>query len=58
MSAVWHRAVVADRADESLAGELEAAAAQSAARGAQATAAAAFEGPRSCPSARRSGAGA
>jgi DNA-binding CsgD family transcriptional regulator len=43
VSAVWHRAVVADRADEGLAGELEAAAAQSAARGAQSTAAAAFE---------------
>jgi DNA-binding CsgD family transcriptional regulator len=43
VSAVWHRAVVADRADEALAGELEAAGAHSAARGAQASAAAAFE---------------
>jgi DNA-binding CsgD family transcriptional regulator len=43
VSAVWHRAVVADRADEGLAGELEAAAAQAAGRGAQASAAAAFE---------------
>ena len=34
VSAVWHRAVVADRADEVLAGELEAAGAQSARAGA------------------------
>ncbi|HKE78930.1 MAG TPA: helix-turn-helix transcriptional regulator, partial [Solirubrobacteraceae bacterium] len=40
---VWHRAVVADRADEGLAADLEAAAAQSVARSAHATAAAAFE---------------
>jgi DNA-binding CsgD family transcriptional regulator len=43
VSSIWHRAVVADRADEGLAGELEAAAAQAAARSAHATAAAAFE---------------
>src|SRR5262249_41759335 len=42
VSRVWHRAVVADRADEALAGELEAAAGQSAARSAHATAAATF----------------
>src|SRR5262245_37312607 len=40
---VWHRAVVADRADESLAADLEAAAAQAVGRSAHATAAAAFE---------------
>jgi DNA-binding CsgD family transcriptional regulator/tetratricopeptide (TPR) repeat protein len=39
----WHRALVADRADEGVASELEAAGAQAAARGAQSTASAAFE---------------
>jgi DNA-binding CsgD family transcriptional regulator len=39
----WHRALVAERADEQIAGELEAAGAQAAGRGAQATASAAFE---------------
>jgi DNA-binding CsgD family transcriptional regulator len=39
----WHRALVADRADESIASELEAAGVEAATRGAQATAAAAFE---------------
>jgi DNA-binding CsgD family transcriptional regulator len=39
----WHRALVAERADEQIAGELEAAAAQAVARGAQASASAAFE---------------
>ena len=39
----WHRALVADRADEGLAAELEAAGVQAAARGAQSTASAAFE---------------
>ena len=42
-SRAWHRAVVADRADEEIAAELEAAGTQAAARGAQATAAAAYE---------------
>jgi DNA-binding CsgD family transcriptional regulator len=39
----WHRALVAEGADESIASELEAAGVQAATRGAQATAAAAFE---------------
>jgi DNA-binding CsgD family transcriptional regulator len=39
----WHRALAADRADESIAAELDAAAAQAVLRGANATAAAAFE---------------
>jgi DNA-binding CsgD family transcriptional regulator/tetratricopeptide (TPR) repeat protein len=39
----WHRALVADRADEGLASELEAAGVLAAARGAQSTASAAFE---------------
>jgi AAA ATPase domain len=39
----WHRALVAERADEEIAGELEAAAAQAVGRGAQASASAAFE---------------
>jgi DNA-binding CsgD family transcriptional regulator len=39
----WHRALVADRADEGIASELEAAGMQAANRGGQATAAAAFE---------------
>jgi DNA-binding CsgD family transcriptional regulator len=39
----WHRALVAERADEGIAAELEAAGAQAAARGAHATATAAFE---------------
>jgi DNA-binding CsgD family transcriptional regulator len=39
----WHRAAVADRADEEIAGELEAAAGQAEARGASVTASAAFE---------------
>jgi tetratricopeptide (TPR) repeat protein len=39
----WHRALVADRADEGIASELEAAGVQAATRGGQATAAAAFE---------------
>ena len=40
---VWHRAAVTDGADEALAAELEIAGEQAAARGAQVTAAAAFE---------------
>jgi DNA-binding CsgD family transcriptional regulator len=43
ISGAWHRALVADRADEAIAAELEAAAAQAALRGAHATAAPAFE---------------
>jgi DNA-binding CsgD family transcriptional regulator len=43
MSSAWHRALVADRADEAIAAELEAAAGQAVLRGAHATAAAAFE---------------
>jgi DNA-binding CsgD family transcriptional regulator len=43
VSGAWHRAVVADRPDEALAGELEGAAAQAAARSAHATAAVTFE---------------
>jgi DNA-binding CsgD family transcriptional regulator len=43
VSGVWHRAVVADRPDEELAGELEGAAAQAVARTAHATAAVTFE---------------
>jgi DNA-binding CsgD family transcriptional regulator len=43
VSAVWHRAVVADGPDEALAGELEGAAAQAVARTAHATAAITFE---------------
>jgi hypothetical protein len=39
----WHRALAADRADESIAAELDAAGAQAVLRGANATAAAAFE---------------
>lgn len=39
----WHRALAADRADESIAAELEAAGAQAVLRGANATAAAAYE---------------
>jgi DNA-binding CsgD family transcriptional regulator/tetratricopeptide (TPR) repeat protein len=39
----WHRALVAERADEGVAAELEAAGFEAAARGAQATACAAFE---------------
>ena len=39
----WHRALVADRADEALAAELDAAAGQAVGRGAHASAAAAFE---------------
>jgi len=39
----WHRALAAQRADETIAAELDAAAVQAAARGAQATAAAAAE---------------
>ena len=39
----WHRALVADRADEQLAAELDAAAGQAVGRGAHASAAAAFE---------------
>jgi DNA-binding CsgD family transcriptional regulator len=39
----WHRALVADGADEGIAAELEAAAMQALTRGAQATASAAFE---------------
>jgi DNA-binding CsgD family transcriptional regulator len=39
----WHRALAADRADESVATELDAAGAQAVLRGANATAAAAFE---------------
>jgi DNA-binding CsgD family transcriptional regulator/tetratricopeptide (TPR) repeat protein len=39
----WHRALVADGADEGIAAELEAAGMQALARGAQATASAAFE---------------
>jgi DNA-binding CsgD family transcriptional regulator len=43
VSSAWHRALVTDRADESIAGQLDAAGAQAVARGAHATAAAAFE---------------
>jgi DNA-binding CsgD family transcriptional regulator len=43
VSGAWHRAVVADRPDERLAGELEQAAAQAIARTAHATAAVTFE---------------
>jgi DNA-binding CsgD family transcriptional regulator len=43
VSGAWHRAVVADRPDETLAGELEGAAAQAVARAAHATAAVTFE---------------
>ena len=43
VSGAWHRAVVADRPDEALAGELEGAAAQAVARTAHATAAITFE---------------
>jgi DNA-binding CsgD family transcriptional regulator len=43
VSGAWHRAVVADRPDEALAGELEGAAAQAIARTAHATAAVTFE---------------
>lgn len=43
VSGAWHRAVVADRPDETLAGELEAAAAQAVARTAHATAAVTYE---------------
>jgi DNA-binding CsgD family transcriptional regulator len=43
VSGVWHRAVVADRPDEGLAGDLEGAAAQAVARTAHATAAVTFE---------------
>jgi DNA-binding CsgD family transcriptional regulator len=39
----WHRALAADRADEAIAAELEAAGAQAVLRGANATAAAAYE---------------
>jgi len=39
----WHRALAADRADESIAAELETAGAEAVARGAPATAAAAYE---------------
>jgi DNA-binding CsgD family transcriptional regulator len=39
----WHRALAADRADESIAAELDAAGAQAVLRGANATAAAAYE---------------
>jgi DNA-binding CsgD family transcriptional regulator len=43
VSRAWHRAVVADRPDEALAGELEGAAGQAVARSAHATAAVTFE---------------
>lgn len=42
----WHRALASERADESIAAELEAAGAQAVLRGANATAAAAFERAR------------
>jgi DNA-binding CsgD family transcriptional regulator/DNA polymerase III delta prime subunit len=43
LRSAWHRALAAERADETIAAELDAAAVQAAARGAQATAAAAAE---------------
>ena len=43
VSRAWHRAVVADRPDEALAGELESAAGQAVTRSAHATAAVTFE---------------
>jgi DNA-binding CsgD family transcriptional regulator len=43
LRSAWHRALAAERADETIAAELDAAALQAAARGAQATAAAAAE---------------
>jgi hypothetical protein len=52
----WHRALVADRADEALAAALDAAAAQAAGRGAWASAAAAFErGSELCDGPERKG---